>query len=345
MSLSLGGDYLKFNNYTHFKNYCLKIAKNKEYIVCDEYLQIFDEFEVVVSLLKELEDNNIIKLQNNIFDVISNYFKNENFKVAFSDMKYLINKIYKFSREEEDFYYITTALNTMLNLGLEFEEDFILNSESTTSIFYPSRVKGLEVKRGEEKIYTINEIDFNYRNKYGVYFIYNHENELVYIGKSSNCLLTRAFESAKERECLNFSKIELRECKSKSDIAIYESYYISLYKPQFNNDLVFDDTPTVKLPELPISKLIARDVESEYVTSKYTYFIQRVMDIKEFINLVNKNYALLDTTENIELLKNKGIYTKYEMQQKAYADNISKIKNSGNCTSTFELSRELSMRK
>ena len=253
-------------------------------------------------------------------------------------MKYFIKKIHKFSKNEEDFYYVTTSLNTMLNLGLEFEDDFILNDESRTNPFYPSKIKGLEIKKEEEKIYTINEFDINYKGKYGVYFIYNHENKLVYIGKSSTCLLTRAFTSAKERQCLNFSKIELRECKCKSDIAIYESYYISLYKPEYNNDLIFDDTPSIKLPELPVSKTIARDIEHEYVTYTYSYINGRVMDIEEFINLANEGYACLYTIENVEFFKNEGIYSKYEMKQKAYEDSIHQIKDNGKYMVTLELS-------
>lgn len=320
---------MKFNNYTHFKNYCLKIASNNDYVVCNDYLRVIEQFEVVVSLLNQLQNNNIIKSQNNILDVICDYFKRRNFKMAFSHMKYFIKKIHKFSRNEEDFYYVTTSLNTMLHLGLEFEEEFILSDKSRTSPFYPNKIKGLEIKTEEEKIYTINELDTNYKDKYGVYFIYDHENKLVYIGKSSTCLLTRAFKSAKERKCLNFSKIELRECKSKSDIAIYESYYISLYKPKYNNDLIFDDTPSIKLPELPVSKTIARDIENEYIAYTYTHFTERIMNIEEFISLVNEDAACLCTIENIQFLKNKGIHPKHEMKQKIYEDSLRQIKNSG----------------
>lgn len=326
---------MKFNNYIHFKNYCLKIASNKEYIVCSEYLKIFEEFEFVVAVLNNLQDKKIIKIENDILDIICKCFKNGNFETAFSNMKYFVNKINKFYKNEEDFYYVTTSLNTMLYLGVEFEDDFILSDESKTSPFYPSRIKGLELKEEEEKIYTISEFDINYKNKYGVYFIYNTENELVYIGKSSNCLLTRAFSSAKERKCLNFSKIELRECKCKSDVAIYESYYIALYKPKYNNDLIFEDAPTIKLPELPISKTITRDIDSEYVKYRYTYISGRVMDIEEFINLANEGYACLYTKENVNFFRNKGIYSKPEMSQQAYQDSILQIKNSGKHMITF----------
>lgn len=35
---------MKFNNYNHFKNYCLKIASNKEVILNEEQIKLFDLF-------------------------------------------------------------------------------------------------------------------------------------------------------------------------------------------------------------------------------------------------------------------------------------------------------------
>lgn len=325
---------MEFNNYAHFRNYCLKIANNREYEVCEEQINIIEQFEIVVKLLENLKDIHIIKLEKDILNIICDFFKNENFETAFSHMKYFINKIIKLSRNEEDFYYVTTSLNTMLGLGVEFEEEFILSDKTRSNRFYPSRVRGLELIEEEEKIYTIDNLDINYKNRYGVYFIYNHEGEIVYIGKSSTCLLTRAFQSAKERKSLNFSKIELRECKKKSDVAIYESYYIALHKPKYNNDLIFDDIPSIKLLELEVSKIISRSVESDYVTYRYTYYKSRVMNIEEFLSLFEEGKACLATNENLEILRNDGIYDKYEMKQKAYEDSMQQIKSSGRYTAT-----------
>lgn len=319
---------MKFNNYEHFKNYCLKVAKSKEYIISDEQLEIMDKFEIIVSLLYSLESN-IIKFQKDVLDVISGCFKIGNIEAAFSHMKYFINKIQKFSRRECDFYYVTTSLNTMLDLGIEFKDDFILCNDPSSSIFYPGKVRALEIREEEETIYTINKIDMDYKKKYGVYFIYDSDGELIYIGKSISCLLTRAFQSARERMCLNFSKIELRECKNKSDVAIYESYYISLYKPKCNKEMVTDDYPSIKLPDLEVTKEISRDVENEYTTFKYIYFKSRVMDIDEFINLANEKSACLDTIENRNILMEDGIYDKYETRHELYWEHMQQIKLNG----------------
>jgi len=262
-------------------------------------------------------------------DVISAYFRSGNIETAFSKMKYFIKKIQDFSNKETNFYYVTTSLNTMLDLGIEFKDDFILCNDSSTSIFYPSKIRALEIIDEEDKIYTINKIDTNYRGKPGVYFIYDNEGELVYVGKSTTCLMSRAFKSAEERKTLNFSKIELRECKSKSDVAIYEAYYIALYKPKYNKDLMFEDMPSIKLPDLEVTKCISRNIENEYSTYKYTCFKSRVMNIEEFVYLANKGYAALDTIENRNFYKDEGIYDKYEIQHKVHMEHMQQIKLNG----------------
>lgn len=75
---------MRFNNYVHFKNYCLKIASNHGYHVCDNYLKVFEQFEIVVQLLIDLQDNHIIKLQKNILNIICDYFKKGDFETVFS---------------------------------------------------------------------------------------------------------------------------------------------------------------------------------------------------------------------------------------------------------------------
>ena len=320
---------MEFNNYTHLKNYCLKIAYNKNYIVSEEEKDTFNKFEKVMILLNDLEKSKILKINNNIYDLICLYFKYEYFDAIFNHMKYFIRKIEKFYNNEINFYYVVTSLNSMLKLDIEYEEDFIFNELSRESIFYPSRVSVLEIEEATDKIYTLSNYDSNYKNKFGVYFIYDNKGDLVYIGKSSTCLLSRCLQSVKERKALDFSKIEMRESKSRSDVAIYESYYIGIYKPIYNSDLVFDDNPTIKLPELQVSKTIKRDAESEYYNYDYIYYREHVIDIDDFFNKYNTKNILFNTSENKEFLHNKGIRTKYDMRNKAYEECLEDIKSKG----------------
>lgn len=320
---------MEFNNYAHLKNYCLKIAYNKNYIVSEEEKDTFNKFEKVTTLLNDLEKSKTLKINENFYDLICLYFKLGYFNAIFNYMKYFIRKIEKFYNNEINFYYVVTSLNSMLKLNIEYEEDFIFNKLSRESIFYPSRASVLEIEDATDKIYTLNNYDSNYKNKFGVYFIYDNKGDLAYIGKSSTCLLGRCLQSVKERNLLDFSKIEMRECKSRSDVAIYESYYIGRYKPMYNTDLVFDDNPTIKLPELQVSKTIKRDAESEYYNYYYIYYREHVIDIDDFFNKYDTKKILLNTPENKEFLHRKGILTKYEMRNKAYDECIEDIKSKG----------------
>lgn len=64
----------------------------------------------------------------------------------------------------------------------------------------------------------------------GCYFIYDNDGILVYIGKSTSDLLTRACVSAVQRVLGDFSKIKLIEFNTKAEANIFEIYYISKLK-------------------------------------------------------------------------------------------------------------------
>ena len=70
----------------------------------------------------------------------------------------------------------------------------------------------------------------------GCYFIYDNDGILVYIGKSTSDLLTRACVSAVQRVLGDFSKIKLIEFNTKAEANIFEIYYISKLKPKFNSE-------------------------------------------------------------------------------------------------------------
>ena len=92
-------------------------------------------------------------------------------------------------------------------------------------------------------------------NSSGVYFIYDKDNLLAYIGKSVNCVVTRCFQSIKERDLESFSKIEIIPICTKVDTDIYESYYIQKYKPYLNTMSVYEDEISgLRLPELDVKQ-------------------------------------------------------------------------------------------
>ena len=287
-----------FENYRHFKNYCLKMASSNNYNISKKQMEIFDKFEIIYNILKKLNYLEVLYFKKDILKTVCDIFKRTGFDNTFIKMNYIINKFKKFKDKEVDFYYITTSLSSALDVNIEFNEDFILNNNKNTSPFYPEKIKVIEIIDKSACVHTETVEISDYNNKFGVYFIYDYFDELVYIGKSTSCLKRRAMDSAEERINNNFSKIELRECKSRSDVAIYEAYYVSKYKPKYNKDLVFDDVVTIELPELEVSKEIIRDKNSSFIEYKVKDLKTISMYTDEFVENKSDN-MYLNTHENL----------------------------------------------
>lgn len=99
--------------------------------------------------------------------------------------------------------------------------------------------------------------------KHGVYFLYDHDKQLIYIGKSVHDLWGRIISSAKERNAVYYS---YALTKTKSDTSVYEMYYISKYKPKLNNDGKYNDEVTISLPDLEFTELqfVYQEDEEEF---------------------------------------------------------------------------------
>lgn len=76
---------------------------------------------------------------------------------------------------------------------------------------------------------------------YFVYFIYNYDNELIYIGKT-NDLCNRIYQHEKEKRfCVDdINYIEYELLNSLCDASVREIYYINKYKPILNQRDLFE---------------------------------------------------------------------------------------------------------
>ena len=123
----------------------------------------------------------------------------------------------------------------------------------------------------------------------GCYFIYDNNEELVYIGKSTSDLLTRACVSSVQRLLGDFKKIELIEFNTKAETNIFEIYYISKLKPKFNSESNTRDVLPFDLPDTSISKKYINTVDKKIFDSK---------DSPEFIsysqNAVSNGYIVFE---------------------------------------------------
>lgn len=307
-----------FNNYNHFKCYCLAICKNKEYNISDKDNYIINEFKNVYDVINFLINNYTLISKNDLLNTICDLFKKGNVIPVFKHMKYFNNKFEKFESGEVDFYYIISSLNTVFNLDIEYTEKYIFNSNNFKSKFYPNRIGCIEIIEDIERIYTVGEINDKYNNKYGVYFIYDNNNTISYIGKSTSCMQSRSLKSVQERGLRNFSKIELYECNSKSDVAFYEAYYIAKHKPRCNLDLIFDDEITVKIEDIKPCSTIVRNVENEYIDVKYSYYNVRVVSMENLFEMILSGKGFLNTSSKIRDLSNRNIFNKYDSLQNSY---------------------------
>lgn len=98
-----------------------------------------------------------------------------------------------------------------------------------------------------------NYVFQKYKNIHGLYFLLNDQEKIGYIGKSTN-LGDRIFTSITDSKIVLSSDkeyfIDVYLTNSKSDMTVYEQYYISKHKPKFNKDSKYDDSLTIALPEL-----------------------------------------------------------------------------------------------
>ena len=101
---------------------------------------------------------------------------------------------------------------------------------------------------------------------YHIYFLYDSEDTLLYIGKSTsvvNRLRTHlSKENAKKHLWtvdIDKTKVTVYLCKSETDLDIYESYFINKYKPKHNKDKNFSNPSTFELPYLEPLVLLTKE--------------------------------------------------------------------------------------
>lgn len=147
-----------------------------------------------------------------------------------------------------------------------FEKEIIDNNISEHTYFYKiiifkesSKAKSIlsdNITYSEEyKIFIQNNI-----NKFGIYFLFDENKKLIYIGKSKD-LSSRVHSSVKEKNAKYF---RISYTKTLSDIHIFEVFYILKYKPELNTEYLGDyDELSIKFEEILPSELIKVEANNE----------------------------------------------------------------------------------
>lgn len=232
----------KYESEIHFFHVCRKFLKNNG-IGLDSNEQV--ELKRITDASYLLSTNHEIEIQR------------LELREPVRILTYLLNA----SKDHEEFKENTDYYKYVHNMFIEIL-DSDEPSEETKNYLYANYYKPI---RTTQQVYFKNcqaykkfteefiELQKELLGKYGVYFLYNENKELVYIGKSASNLGTRIPSSLKEREAHFFS---YALTKTLADAHIYEMYYITLLKPPLNTDGRTGDSPTMILPELTKSTLM-----------------------------------------------------------------------------------------
>lgn len=90
----------------------------------------------------------------------------------------------------------------------------------------------------------------DHRHSTGLYFLYNRNKTLIYIGRSV-LLGKRISRSVKERIKYAPRFVQWMETKSHTDACILEAYFVGISKPIANTDLCFEDEVSLHIENIP----------------------------------------------------------------------------------------------
>lgn len=250
---------MEFKDSLHFKNYVRKIAES-----CGFEKEEFEKTKIPIILIS-------------VFDFQREYEK-EIFEIGAP------NIIENFIKELKKLYYCAEILKKNIFFDTFFELDRIheqlkiiclnLKNEKLKDGFnlfnyfnedFLKPHKELKILvRDNNKFNYLNETDFipssefkelveSHIGKFGLYFLYDENKALMYIGKSTS-LGDRILSSIFQRKINGFIKIALTE--RIADIHVYEPYYVIRENPFLNVDFKAYDELSIELKPLKKSKLI-----------------------------------------------------------------------------------------
>lgn len=310
---------MEFSNGNHLVNYCLKILKNKNVELNTYYKDRILSLSYIYNFYNDLKQNGIlnqneyIENMSGISEVIYLCKNTENLRDIILKMKSIIKQFNQYEAKEKDFKFEY------------YNIDFLLNKNNLSNIYYPKILNVITINQDVGKAYLIRENDMFPNIKYGIYFLYDKNNQIAYIGKSISDVKFRCFESVRERRLYDFSKIEIRITKSKAEVGVYESYYISKYKPYLNKDLKTDDNITFEIEDIPIGITYVKDYNI-FKTFTYDYYTNEKITPEEYFS--NNKYILSTTVEAKEKLKQypfrkkTSIRVNYNEKLSNYKDNL-----------------------
>lgn len=225
----------RFNNIEDWRN-LFKILSNNTFLINKEYRDVLDKYYIAdlncvlsstILFCEADEFSDKIEEFNNILHDLYKLLKDNIFTV--SEMK-------DYLRDIPDNYF--TNKNMLLGASLD------LSIRNKLNEFIDIQINSEDLETGYKKS--------------GIYRIYNQNNRIIYIGKSTSDLADRLRTSIREQFQKGNSMpyfYDYAIIDNKSDVDIFEVYYISLFKPCNNSANIYTDMPSIVLPELNFTDL------------------------------------------------------------------------------------------
>ena len=337
---------MHFTSGRHLANYLLKIFKNNEIDISEDCIDSIKDLSKIFTYIENLpkDTKNILDLSNEYHNWIT---LSQNGK--YQDLSSISNKgnenIAKFTNNPSVISF--DEVFESFGLNISYNSHYLHQKPKQDDIYYPHHFKILEGthKMAKWNITFYDKPTIPKEENFGCYFIYDNNNQLVYIGKSNLHLLERACESARERTNGDFSKIELYPMKTQADTNIYELYYIAQYDPKYNSDCRCLDKPSFTLPKQYPKYSVNQvgtetfDVEQIFISPKYIpveeywkepqkYYLQvgEKINMEHFYQFHSQNkHGII----NVEEFRNRVT----ELQNKGYLTYV--YKDNGDCFRQF----------
>lgn len=149
---------------------------------------------------------------------------------------------------------------------------------------------------------------------YFIYFVYNHKDELIYIGKTNDvCERIKQHQKEKRFNESDVNYIDIELLSSLCDASVREIYYINKYKPILNNRDVFEGEITCTV----INELLRQRI---YRQTKDQFKKDVTQMIKNYSNNINHSKKYSKPVIKIDP-KTKDIIQQYDTCKAAEKDN------------------------
>lgn len=130
-----------------------------------------------------------------------------------------------------------------------------------------------------------------------IYFLYDYNDNLLYIGKTVNLIQRLKCHFNKLglklqpwKQDVDKDKIVIYRCNNDTDLDMYETYFINKYKPKYNLEKVFLCTSSFDLPYLEPIILKKQYEEAQTVIDCFNANLDNDMFTETLFKGVDPNY-------------------------------------------------------